>query len=50
MNIEIREKDDERAVFVVDGVDDTFIGLVCKINLITESLSFSTNLEELFAF
>lgn len=34
MNIEIREKDDERAVFVVDGVDDTFINTIRRICLV----------------
>ena len=34
MNIEIREKDDERAVFVVDGVDDTFMNTIRRICLV----------------
>lgn len=34
MNIEIREKDDERAVFVVEGVDDTFINTIRRICLV----------------
>ena len=34
MNIEIREKDEERAVFVVDGVDDTFINTIRRICLV----------------
>lgn len=34
MNIEIRKKDDEKAVFVVDGVDDTFINTIRRICLV----------------
>ncbi|OED29754.1 DNA-directed RNA polymerase subunit D [Methanosphaera sp. WGK6] len=34
MNIEIREQDDERAVFVVEGVDDTFINTIRRICLV----------------
>lgn len=34
MNIEIIEKDDERAVFVIEGVDDTFINTIRRICLV----------------
>jgi DNA-directed RNA polymerase subunit D len=34
MNIEIREKDDEKAVFVIEGVDDTFINTFRRICLV----------------
>lgn len=34
MNIEIREQDDERAVFIVEGVDDTFINTIRRICLV----------------
>jgi DNA-directed RNA polymerase subunit D len=34
MNIEIREKDDEKAVFVIEGVDDTFINTIRRICLV----------------
>lgn len=34
MNIEIRYKDEEKAVFVVDGVDDTFINTIRRICLV----------------
>jgi DNA-directed RNA polymerase subunit D len=34
MNIEIREKDEEKAVFVVEGVDDTFINTIRRICLV----------------
>ncbi len=34
MNIEIRQKDDEKVVFVVDGVDDTFINTIRRICLV----------------
>lgn len=34
MNIEIREQNDERAVFIVDGVDDTFINTIRRICLV----------------
>lgn len=34
MNIEIREKDDERAVFIVEGVDYTFINTIRRICLV----------------
>ena len=34
MNIELREKDDERAVFIIEGVDDTFINTIRRICLV----------------
>lgn len=34
MNIEIRKQDDEKAIFVVDGVDDTFINTIRRICLV----------------
>ncbi len=34
MNIEIRQQDDEKIVFVVEGVDDTFINTIRRICLV----------------
>ncbi|RAP50933.1 MAG: DNA-directed RNA polymerase subunit D [Methanosphaera sp. rholeuAM74] len=34
MNIEVLEQDDEKAVFVVEGVDDTFINTIRRICLV----------------
>ena len=34
MNIELKEKDDERVVFVAEGVDDTFINTIRRICLV----------------
>ncbi|AWX31889.1 MAG: DNA-directed RNA polymerase subunit D [Methanosphaera sp.] len=34
MNIEIVEKDNEKAVFIIDGVDDTFINTIRRICLV----------------